>query len=63
MRELLKESCIDLILDPDLSPLIPYVAAINRYPDIIYHYGDRYTSALIKTLVNRNPHISKIAVL
>jgi hypothetical protein len=63
MRELLKESCIDLILDPDLSPLVPYVAAINRYPDIIYHYGDRYSSALIKAIVNRNPQISKIAVL
>ncbi|CAI2363835.1 unnamed protein product [Moneuplotes crassus] len=63
MRELLKEGCSDVILDPKIYPQKPYFGAVHRCPDIMFHYGDRYMASLLKSVINRNPEIGTIAVL
>lgn len=54
---------MDIILDPNIFPLTPYFGAIHRYPDLMFHYNDRYTASLIKSIVRRNPELKTIAVL
>jgi len=63
MRQLLKEAWMDVILDPDIIVQKPYFGAIHRFPDLMFHYNDRYTSSLLKTVINRNPNLGTIAVL
>lgn len=63
MRELLTESCMDVIMDPKIEPQIPYFGAVHRCPDILFHYSDRYTAALLKSVINRNPNLGTVAVL
>lgn len=54
---------MDIILDPDINPLVPFFGAIHRFPDIMCHYNDRYTASLINSIIKRNPSLSTIAVL
>ena len=63
MRDLLAEACKDLILDPNIEIFRPYFGAIHRYPDIMFHYNDRYTASLINIIIKRNPHLKSIAVM
>jgi hypothetical protein len=63
MREMLKQGCMDVILDPNINPQKPYFGAIHRFPDIMFHHSDRYTASLINSVTKRNPEIGTIAVL
>ena len=63
MRELLSEACQDIILDPEISTLTPYFGAIHRYPDIMLHYNDRYTAALINHITKEYSEFKNIAVI
>lgn len=54
---------MDVILDPLIDPLKPYFEAVHRYPDIMFHYNDRYTASLINSITSRNPGLNTIAVM